>query len=69
MSDYDVTPLDSDESRDTTDWSIDPYYSGPDAGDNPDRHKGFDEFDRITTPAERATMPDPELADTVEPGA
>jgi len=61
---YAIDPIDTDESRyenSKRDWSIDPYFSGPEAGDNPERHDGFGEFDRIKTPAERATMLPPEL--------
>jgi len=58
---YAIDTIDTDESRGETEWSINPYYSGPEAGNNPDRHRGLGDFDRIKTPAERATMLPPEL--------
>jgi len=59
---YAIEAIDSDESRGENDrtWSIDPYFSGPEAGNNPDRHRGLGKFDQIKTPAERATMIPPE---------
>lgn len=36
---------------------VDPYFSGPEAGDNPNRHHSFEEFDRIKTAAELAVWP------------
>lgn len=54
-----IEPMDTDNSRyenTQRNWSIDPYFSGPEAGDNPERHHGLDEFDRIKTPSEKATF-------------
>ena len=52
-----------DRSLREYDYSVNTMLSGPNSGDRPDRHRGLEGFDRIKTPAERATMLPPEEAE------